>query len=229
MNRFSIAGGIAFALLSPICIQAQTSSNEDVAHAKAINVLPKSGNPIPTAHKPVFVRTGLDLKASVGYAYTSVNVPSASRLNLNGADVAIIADLSPFFGLIADSSYVRTANVFGTGHDANVLSYLVGPVLYPAAHEKIRVYVHGLIGGAKVDGVIPESGGEYSVGYANKLSWAVGGGIEYQFKPSFALRSSGDYQHTYFFNSDAAVRGQNGFRVVCSVVFSVWQYPKIRY
>jgi opacity protein-like surface antigen len=229
MNRYLIAGGMACALLSPVFMEAQSSSSEAEASPKAMNILPKSDKPIPAARKPVFVPTGLDLKASVGYAFSSISVPSASRLNLNGGDVAVIADLSPFFGLIADSSYVRTSNAFGTGHDASALSYLGGPVLYPVAHGRIRVYVHGLIGGAKVDGVVPESDGEYLVGYANKLSWAVGGGVEYQFKPSFALRSSGDYQHTYFFNSNGAVRGQNGFRVVCSVVFSVWQYPKMRY
>jgi opacity protein-like surface antigen len=229
MSHFLIAGVIACVLLSSVSLHAQAPSSDSGATPKAINILPKSGKPLPAAHRPVFVPTGLDLKTSIGYAYTSMSETSASRLNLNGADVAVIADLSPYFGLIADSSYVRTANAFGTSHDANVLSYLGGPLLYPVAYSKTRVYVHVLVGGAKVDGVIPESGGEYLVGYANKLSWAVGGGVEYQFKPSFALRSSGDYQHTYFFNSDAAVRGQNSFRIVCSVVFSVWQYPTRRY
>jgi opacity protein-like surface antigen len=229
MNRYLIAGGIAYALFSPLLMQAQASSNEDGTPPRTINFLPKSEKPKAAGHKPVFVPTGLDLKASVGYAFSSISVPSASRLNLNGGDVAVIADLSPFFGLMADSSYVRTSNVFDIGHDASVLSYLGGPVLYPVVHGRVRVYIHGLVGGAKVDEVIPASGDGYLLGYANEFSWAVGGGVEYQFKPSFALRSSGDYQHTYFFNSDAEVRGQNGFRVVCSVVFSVWQYPKIRY
>ncbi|MGC1606836.1 MAG: hypothetical protein WA748_15025, partial [Candidatus Acidiferrum sp.] len=63
----------------------------------------KARSPIAAAHKPVFVPIGLDLKASVGYTYTSLEVPSASRLNLMGVDTEVIADLSPFFGVTADS------------------------------------------------------------------------------------------------------------------------------
>ncbi|MGB2670854.1 MAG: hypothetical protein WA829_21120 [Candidatus Acidiferrum sp.] len=186
----------------------------------------KARSPIAAAHKPVFVPIGLDLKASVGYTYTSLEVPSASRLNLMGVDTEVIADLSPFFGVTADSSYVRATNVLGTSHDGNVLSYLGGPVLYPVARRKIRAYVRVLVGGSKVDSVIPQSGGEHLLGYVNNLSWAVGGGVEYQISPSFALRSGGDYQHTHFYNSDVGVRGQSGFRALCSVVYVLWQHPK---
>jgi opacity protein-like surface antigen len=194
-----------------------------------MNILSKPQKPIPAAHKPVFVPTGLDLKASIGYAYTSMNVPSASRLNLNGVDAAVIADLSPFFGVTASSSYVRAPNAFGTSHDANVLSYLGGPVLYPVSHGRIRAYIHGLAGGARVNGAIPSSGTPPLTGYVNNFSWAVGGGVEYQISALVALRTEGDYQHTYFYDPNIQIRGQNGFRAVCSVVFSVWQHPRRRY
>jgi opacity protein-like surface antigen len=229
MKRRLLAGGIGCVLLCSFNAKAQTPSSVAAVPANPNYISGKGRSPIPAAHKPVFVPIGMDLKASVGYTDTSLEVPSASRLNLMGIDAEVIADLSPFFGVTADSSYVKTANVFSTSHDSNVLSYLGGPVLYPVTRGKIRAYVHGLVGGAKVDGVIPESSGGYQLGYVNKLSWAVGGGVEYQVSPSFAFRSGGDYQHTYFYNADLAVRGQNGFRVVCSVVFSVWQYPKRRY
>jgi hypothetical protein len=163
MTRCLVISGIAYVLLSSVPILAQVPSSQEEPPPKTNNVLRKSEGPIPAAHKPVFVPTGLDLKISVSYTYESLSMPSASRLNLMGVDAAVIADLSPYFGVRADSSYVRAANVFGTSHDANVLSCLGGPILYPLSLGRIREYVHGLVGGAKVGGVIPESGGEYQL------------------------------------------------------------------
>ena len=61
--------------------------------------------------------------------------------------------------------------------------------------------------------------GAYATVYVNKLSWAFGGGVEYQVTRSVAIRGGGDYKHTYFFNLDGAIRGQNHFRAACSVVY----------
>jgi opacity protein-like surface antigen len=229
MNCRLLAGGFACVLLAYIPLQAQVPSSGEEAASNAKNMLRKSESPIPAAHKPVFVPTGLDLRASIGYAYTSLSTPTASRLNLMGVDAAVIADLSPYFGVTANSSYVRAANVFNTSHDATVLSYLFGPILYPVAHGRMRVYVHGLIGGARVTGPIPSSGNPPVIGFVNKFSWAVGGGVEYQISRSISLRSGGDYQHTYFFNPSDVIQGQHDVRIVCSVVFSVWQHPKRSY
>jgi opacity protein-like surface antigen len=155
-------------------------------------------------------------------------MPLSNRVNLSGVDATATADLSPRFGVSVDSSYVRAANVLDTGRHADVLSYLAGPVFYPTRAAKLTTYVHGLFGGARVTGVIPESGNEYELGYVNKFSWAVGGGVEYQFSPSFALQTGGDYQRIYFFNSATEVEGQSGFRAVCSVVYVFWQHPERR-
>jgi opacity protein-like surface antigen len=229
MTRCLILSGIACVLLSSVPMQAQAPSSVAGAPLNAKNALRKSERPIPAAHRPVFVPTGLDLKASLGYGFTNSGMPSAGRLNLTGVDAAVIADLSRFYGVTADSSYVRAANVFGTSHHADVLSYLVGPVLYPVARRKVRVYVQGLAGGARVTGAIPSSGSPPVTGFVNKFSWAVGGGVEYQISPLVALRSGGDYQHTYFFNPSDVVQGQHDFRAVCGVVLSLWQRPKRRH
>ena len=229
MTRCLILSGIACALLACIPLQAQVSSGGAEAPPNAKKLVRKSESPVPAARKPVFVPTGLDLKASVGYLFSNSGMPSASRLNLTGVDAGIIADLSPFFGMTANSSYVRAANVFGTNNHADVFSYLVGPVLYPVRHGRIRAYVQGLAGGARVAGAIPSSGSPAATGFVNKFSWAVGGGVEYQFSPLVSLRTGGDYQHTFFYDPNIQIRGQNDFRAVCSVVFSVWQHPRRRY
>jgi opacity protein-like surface antigen len=179
----------------------------------------------PTARKPVFVGRGVSVRVSAGYAYTSLGMPSSGRMNLSGPDATVTADFSPRFGASVDLSYARASNVLDTGRHADVLSYLAGPVFYPLRIAKLTTYVHALAGGARVTGVIPQSDGDFERGYANKVSWAVGGGVEYQISASVSFRGGGDYQHTSFFNSNEEIRGQNDIRAVCSVVYTLWQHP----
>lgn len=228
MNRCLVVVGIACVLLRSVPLHSQTPSGEETAAPVARNTPRKPGHYIYTAHSPFFAPTGLDLRTCVGYAFTNSGMLHAGRLNLSGVDAKVLADLSPFFGVVADSSYVRAANTFGTHGHADVLSYLAGPVLYPVAHGRVRMYVHGLAGGARVAGPISFSS-PLLTGYVNKFSWAVGGGVEYRISPLVALRTGGDYQRTYFYNPTLQIRGQNDFRIVVSVVFSVWQHPRRRY
>jgi len=193
---------------------------------------PTEPNPITSAsptpvrrHDPVPAARGLRVKASVGYEYMTLAMPSSNRVNLSGVDATLAGSLSPRVGAIVDSSYVRASDVFNSGKHADVLSYLAGPVFYPTRNERLTTFVHGLIGGTRVSGVSPTNGVNFLAGYVNKLSWAFGAGIEYPVSRSIALRIGGDYQHTYFFNSEAAIRGQNNFRAVCSLVYSLWQHP----
>jgi opacity protein-like surface antigen len=225
--------GLASSLFWPALALAQTSSTPPipipVTATSSETLGPGShANPVPIARAPIFVGKGVTVRASVGYAYASLSLPLSNRVNLSGVDATATADFSPRIGVSVDSSYVRAANIIDTGRHADVLSYLLGPVFYPTRAAKLSTYVHGLFGGARVTGVIPENGNEYELGYVNKFSWAVGGGVEYQFSPSFALQTGGDYQRIYFFNSTTEVGGQSGFRAVCSVEYVFWQHPERR-
>jgi opacity protein-like surface antigen len=228
MRLCLIAGGIACAILSPVFMQAQAPSGDSEAPPKPMNVLPKSERqPLPAAHRPVFLPIGMDLKGSVGYTYTSLSASPTTRSNLTGVNAALILE-SPFFGYTLDSSYVRGGNVLSTTNDATVLSYLGGVILYPVAHHKLRVYVRGLAGGAKVTGPIPTSDGT-ETGFVNKFSWAIGGGVEYRISHSWTFRSGADYQHTYFYDSITTIRGQNNFRAVFSLVCVLHWYSNRGY
>jgi outer membrane immunogenic protein len=222
-----IAIRIISLLFLPALVLAQTPSTPTDSGPPA-PVPSHHYDPVPAARAPMIAGKAMRVKASVGYAYTSLAMSSSNRVNLSGADATLTADLSPHFGVTADSSYERASNVFNTGRHADVLSYLAGPVFYPTRSERLTTYVHSLVGGARVTGPIPTNGGSFSAGYVNKLSWAFGGGIEYLLSRSIAVRIGGDYQHTYFFNSDVAIRGQNNLRAVCSVVYSLWQHPERR-
>ena len=222
-----VAGGIAYVLLSPLIMQAQAPSSQVELSPNASNKLRKPREPLPAAHRPVFIPKGMDLKASAGYTYTSLSVSPATRSNLTGVNAALIAE-NAFFGYTVESSYVRAGNVSSTSNDATVLSYLGGAILYPVAHIKVRTYVRGLAGGAKVTGPILSSSGDLN-GFVNKFSWAVGGGVEYRISHSFAIRSGADYQHTYFYDSVTTIRGQNNFRAVFSLICVLHWYANRGY
>lgn len=168
--------------------------------------------PAPSGSEPI-------VSVSFGYSYLSLPITSSSRIDLNGVDASITADLHPRLGAKVDLNYVRAPNVFGTGHHSDVLSYLVGPVFFPARNNRLTTYVQALVGGARVTGVVPKGASGFVIGYVNSLSWAFGGGIECRISSSFAFRTEADYLHTSYVDSAAAIRGQNDLRTIGSIVY----------
>jgi opacity protein-like surface antigen len=222
-----ITAGIGCALLFPILMQAQAPSAQEEPNPKTNNTPRESREPLFAAHRPVFMPKGMDLKASVGYTYTNLSMSPTTRSNLTGLNAALIAE-PPNFGYTVEASYVRAGNVLSTTTDATVLSYLGGAIFYPVTRNKVRLYVRGLAGGARVTGpILPRSGN--LDGFVNKFSWAVGGGVEYRISHSFAFRSGADYQHTYFYDSVTTIRGQNNFRAVFSLICVLHWYSNRGY
>jgi hypothetical protein len=177
--------------------------------------------------RPGAAAIGLAIRASVGYTYINLAMPSSGRVNLSGVNTAFTADILPRTGVTADFTYARASNLLNTGHHADVLSYLAGPVFYAVRYKRMTAYTHGLFGGARVTGVVPANN-TYLRGYANNLSWALGGGVEYQLSPSIGFQVSGDYLRTSYFDSNAAIKGETNVRIVCSMVYSFSQPPQRR-
>jgi opacity protein-like surface antigen len=171
------------------------------------------------AQLPAASGSGPGVSGSIGYSYLNLPMNSPNRINLNGVDASITVDFHPHLGAKVDINYVRAANVFGTGHHSDVLSYLVGPVFYPTGNGRLTTYAQALVGGARVTGPIPNGTNGFLRGYVNRPSWAFGGGIEYRISSSFAFRTGADYLHTYYFDSPTTIRGQNDFRIIGSVVY----------
>ena len=174
--------------------------------------------PKPTAWAPI-------VEAGLGYSYLSLEVPSSSRLNLNGVDANLTVDFSSHLGARADFAYDFAPNAYGSGNKAQVLSYLGGPLLYLWNHKRTSVYMHSLFGGARVSGAVPASNYGYWLGYINKFSFDVGGGVQYRDTKSLSYRLGADYLHSSFIDPNAAVRGQNNLRVTASVVYIFGRGP----
>ena len=171
------------------------------------------------AQAPFSAGSGPVITASVGYSYMSVPIPSATRIGLNGLGASITADFPSRFGAKLDLNYARAANVFGTGHHSDVLSYMIGPMFYPVSNSRVAVYVQVLAGGSRSDGVIPNGAGGFDIVYAEGLAWAIGAGVERSISSTLSVRTETDYMNTSTIDSSGAFRGQSDLRVTGSLVY----------
>jgi hypothetical protein len=172
----------------------------------------QSRRPSPAATGPAF-------DVSIGYSNLSMATPAARRANLNGLDLSGQVDLSPRWGAMLDTTYVRTSNILATPHAGYVLISQIGPVFSPVEHRKTRMFVHALAGVGLVDGAMPISKTAYFHGWLARPSYALGGGVEQSVSGPFAIRVSGDYLRTSFFNAAGTVQPQSNIRLTVSVVF----------
>ncbi len=167
---------------------------------------------------PPVAATGPVFEASAGYTYLALDTPSQQRVGLSGVDANGFLDFNSRWGMMVDSSYARAGNVLGTGHSANVLSFLIGPVFYPLDYGNTRIFVHTLAGVSLVNSAVPVKGTYYLGGTVTRFSYAVGGGIERTVAGPLAIRVGADYLRTTFANSTAEMRFQNNLRFVTGFV-----------
>jgi hypothetical protein len=169
-------------------------------------------NPRPAGYAPL-------LNFSAGYAATNLGIPSAGSVPLSGVNVSVSADSGKRFGAKLDLGYARASNVASTGHPMDEISYLAGPVVYPWRGNLLSTYAHFLAGGARVAGPFSSINGVVELGHVHYPAMAFGGGVEYRLSPAFGFRLGVDYLRTHFYDPAGAVRGQNDFRVVNSIVY----------
>jgi opacity protein-like surface antigen len=161
-------------------------------------------------------------EAGLGYSYVNDSIAPPNRVGLHGLDANATLDIPARFSIKIDLGYTRAANVFNTDRHADMLTYLVGPVLYPVARGKFGTYVHALIGGARITGPVPTSTGFFTA-FANKFAWDVGGGLDYRltrFSPRLSVRIGADYLHTAYFDPTQTISGRSNVRAVVGVVYS---------
>jgi len=160
-------------------------------------------------------------EAGVGFSYTQANVPSEGQIEINGLQAVFSADLNRHFAIKTEFGYSRTFDAFHTGHSADLMTYMAGPVFYAVRRRKVSVYGELLLGAARQTGVNFENNGQMVLGYANEFAWAGGGGVQYEIVPSISVRVGADYLRTSFFNSNVVVQGQTNLR---SSIFLVYTF-----
>ena len=173
-----------------------------------------------SAQSPVTAGKAKSFEVSLGYSYLSHEDSESNRTGLSGAAASFTIGLKSRLGISADLGYSRADNVLGTGSHSDVLSYLAGPVFYPTTQHHVRTYIHVLLGGARVSGPIPVTGGFIVGSWKTGLAWAVGGGIDYHLSDSIALRTGVDYLRTTYYDSSLTIQGQNNIRATVALVYS---------
>jgi hypothetical protein len=167
--------------------------------------------------------TGPAYDLSIGYSNLSMAIPAARHASLSGLDLSGDVTVSPRWGATLDTNYVRTSNILGTPRAGYALISQAGPVFSPVEHRNTRVFVRVLAGMGLVDGAMPISKTAYFHGWSARPSYALGGGVEQSISGPFALRVSGDYLRTSFFDTAGGLRPQSNVRATVSLVFRLNQ------
>jgi opacity protein-like surface antigen len=176
--------------------------------------------PAARGQGPVVAGIAPVLEAGVGYSYVDAGVPSQSKLGMNGIVLSGDADFSRRFGVALDLGYSRSFDAYSSGHSADILTYMAGPVFYPVRKRNLNVYTRLLVGAARETGVNFESNGQIIFGYTNRFAWAGGAGFQYRLSRSLALRIGADYLRTSFFNSNLVLQGQTNIRPSISLIYT---------
>ncbi|MGC1373276.1 MAG: hypothetical protein WA824_14155 [Candidatus Sulfotelmatobacter sp.] len=168
---------------------------------------------------PAIVGPAYDV--STGYTYLAMPIPGAGQVHLNGLDASGSIAWSPRWAATLDTSYLRTSDIPGIGHQAYMLNTQGGPEFSLFEHRNSRVFIRALGGSALIDGAVPVGKTGVYHGWLVRPSVALGGGFEQSVSRQFAIRINGDYLHTLFYDSSGAVLPQNNLRLTVSLVIHV--------
>ena len=159
-------------------------------------------------------------EGGIGFSYTQANAPSEGQMRLNGLQAVFSTDVNRRFAMKVDFGYSRSFDAYHTGHSADLMTYMAGPVFYAVRRRQLSVYGELLLGAARQTGVNFENNGQLVLGYANEFAWAGGGGVQYEILPSFSVRVGADYLRTSYFNSNVAVQAQPNLRSSVLLIYS---------
>jgi len=172
-------------------------------------------------HGPVFAGTGPIYEGGIGYSYMGTSIPSnGSSLGMNGIVLSGNADFTWHLGVKVEAGYSRAFDAFSTGHSADMLTYMGGPVFFPVRHRNFSMSAQALFGGARETGVNTSNNGQLLLGFANRFAWSGGVGLQYRFTPALSFRLEGDYLRATFYSTNMVLVGQNNVRSSLSVIYT---------
>jgi len=177
------------------------------------------------AQGPRVAATGPVVSVSIGYAYLNSEIPSVGRISENGVATGISADFTDRFGIKVESSYTRTYGAFGLPRHSDVLALMAGPVIYPVRRPRFAMYAEGLVGGTRIEGVVPENNGSYLLVEVKSFAWAVGAGVETPLTRSTVFRTGVDYLRASYLTPARFLSGQGNVRATVSLVYT---FGKVR-
>src|SRR6266849_7789845 len=147
-------------------------------------------------------------KGEVGGNYTYIRInPGGSNCQGGGGSAAW--NLNHYIGVAGEFAGCKVTGL--SGGSAHVFEYVFGPRVTYRTHGGLEPFGEALVGGARLT-ASPTGAPSTSL---NSFAFAVGGGADYKFSRSIAIRFiQADYLFTHF----AGVK-QNNVRIQAGVVF----------
>jgi opacity protein-like surface antigen len=131
----------------------------------------------------------------VGYQFTHVALGhDINGFNLNGWNASVSGYFNKYLGISTDLS-----GGYGSpfGVSSKTYTYLFGPIVRFPISPKLTPFGHVLFGGAHLN-----ADGFGLSGSDNSFSWAMGGGLDVNVSPRFAVRlAQADWLRTQFVDS----------------------------
>ena len=145
-----------------------------------------------------------------GYSYVRAN-PSTSTngFSLNGGSASVSYNVNNWLSGVADFGGYTNTNIFGSGRDGTLSTYLFGPRVTYRRFRRVTPFGEVLFG----VGYQSDKGGGISNSDLTFAS-AFGGGVDYTLLPAVALRAQAHSVHTSFFGGS-----QYNFRLSGGIVF----------
>jgi hypothetical protein len=168
--------------------------------------------------------SGPSFDVSAGYSHLTMAIPSAGHVNLEGLDAGASIAFDSRWGAMVDTQYLRTANVLTTPHQGYILSFQAGPKFYLFERRNTRAFIDALAGAALVDGAVPVTPTSYFHGWLGRPAYSFGGGVEQSLMGPLAVRFTGEYLRTTFYDPGGAAQPQNNLRLTASFVFRLKEH-----
>jgi hypothetical protein len=163
-----------------------------------------------------------------GYQYTNVDLKGITgRQSFNGWDADVAAHVTPNFSVVADFSGAYKTETIDLGGGVSVdgklrlYNYLFGPRVSANA-GKITPFAEALVGVGHASAGASIAGFGGSVG-TNGFAMALGGGVDVNASPHFAVRAA---KFDYLYNrisasafGASASESLNNFRIATGIVF----------
>jgi hypothetical protein len=153
---------------------------------------------------PLMAQDNPKLEVFGGYQYQSIGSDLGRQIGspFNGWDASVTANLSKHFGVTGDfSGNYHSFTYGGDNASSRIYTFAGGPV-YSFGSEKFNPFVHVLFGGARVT-TPSQYNPNNQVIYVSGTGLAVmaGGGVDFKFKKSIAIRLA-QFDWIYYHDND---------------------------
>jgi hypothetical protein len=157
------------------------------------------------------------LDVFVGYSYLRDN-PSTSGVsgfNLHGGSASVAYNANHWLSGVADFGGYHANNIFGSGIDGTISTYLFGPRFSYRRHERFTPFAQTLFGVAHASG-----SGFGATSASNAFGASFGGGVDVKVFHRLSFRAAQvEYLLTRFPETTSSRETQNNLRVSTGFVF----------